>query len=90
MTRPSSLEQIKQFLQIDDDSVKANCFRLLLHLLKRTFDEESSSETDDDWNSFAPEKTEAEKAEERELAEVKKSAREDLFQFMGPIVQLVI
>ena len=41
-------------------------------------------------NSFSAEKTDEEKAEEHELDEVKKSAREDLFQFMGPIVQLVI
>ena len=90
MTRPSNLEQIKQFLQIDDENVKATCFRLLQHLLKRTFAENSSGEAEDEWNSFAPEKTDAEKAEEREFSEIKKSAREELFQFMGTIVQLVI
>jgi len=40
MTRPSSLEQLKQFLQIDDDTVKVNCFKLLHHIMCRTFDKE--------------------------------------------------
>ena len=39
---------------------------------------------------FEPDKTDEEKNEEQELIEVKKGVREDLFEFMGPIVQLVI
>lgn len=94
MTRPSSLEQIKQFMQIDDDTVKANCFGLLLHLLERTFDKNadaSGEDCEDEWSvSFAPEKTDEEKASEKELAGTRRTAQEDLFEFMGPIVQLVI
>lgn len=82
-------------MQIDDDTVKANCFRLLLHLLERAFDKNSVAGDDidceDEWSvSFNPEKTDAEKAREDELAEARKCAQEDLFQFMSPIVSLVI
>ena len=58
MTRPSSLEQIKSFLQIDDENVKTNCFKLLHNLLCRTFDKPAEN----DWSSvssagmFSPDK----------------------------------
>jgi hypothetical protein len=66
-------------LKIDDDTVKVNCFKLLHHILHRTFD----TATTTDWQgmasgNFSPKK-EASKSEEAELLEVKKSVREDLF-----------
>ena len=91
LTRPSSLEQIKEFLQIDDDAVKVNCFTLLRHILSRIFDPVQT----DSWSSlssgnFSPNKEASSKNEEQELADVKKSVKEDLFQFMSTIVQVVI
>ena len=91
MTRPSSLEQIKSFLQIDDEAVKTNCFKLLHNLLCRTFDKPAQN----DWNSvssagpFSPNK-ETSKSDEHELQEIKTSARDDIFQFVSPIIQNVI
>ena len=67
MTRPSSLERIKSFLQIDDEGVKTNCFKLLHNLLCRTFDKP----VENDWNSvssagvFSPDK-EAQRGDENE------------------------
>ena len=89
MTRPSSLESIKSFLKIDDDEVKTNCFKLLQHILSRTFD----SPQNNDWQSvssgFSLSK-EATKHDEQELVEFKKSVKAEMFVFMREVVQLVL
>lgn len=85
MTRPSSLESIKSFLQIDDEEVKTNCFKLLQHILSRTFD----SPQNNDWQSMSSGfslSKEASKNDEQELTEVKKSVKEEMFPFMREIV----
>lgn len=92
MTRPSSLAKIKSFLQVDDDSVKTNCFKFLHHVLCRTFDTTVSNEilSASSFGGFASANQDSKKTEEKELQEMKNSVKEELFQFMSEIVQLVI
>lgn len=82
MTRPSSLEQLKEFLKIDDDTVKTNCFNFLRHILSRTFDPVAT----DAWSSLSSGNFSPSKVEEKELQEVKKSVKNDLFNFMSTVV----
>ena len=85
MTRPSSLASIKSFMKVDDDEVKANCFRLLQHILSRTCDSPQNNECQSTSSGFSLSK-EATKSEEQELATMKKSVKEEMFPFMREIV----
>mmetsp|Transcript_8906 Transcript_8906/g.10938 ORF Transcript_8906/g.10938 Transcript_8906/m.10938 type:complete len:107 (-) Transcript_8906:832-1152(-) len=91
MTRPTSLSQIKTFLQNDDENVKTNCFRLLLHIMGLVF----NTNQDNDWQSMRSfsaynSNKDACKNEEQELQEIKKSVKDELSVFMSDIVQSVI
>ena len=86
LVRPSSLEQIKKSLQEDDDSVKTNCFKLLRNILTRAFDSDPSGEDLGYWNAPQSNNQEA----KNDDLEIKKTVREELFDFMSQIVQLVI
>lgn len=92
MTRPSSLAKIKSFLQVDDDDVKTNCFKLLHHILCRTFDASISNEmlSAGSFGGFSSFNTDSKKIDDKDLQEMKNSVKDDLFQFMSEIVQLVI
>lgn len=65
MTRPSSLEQIKSMLQIEDEDVKLNCFKLLHNMLCRSFDTPEPT----DWQSASSSAfgRESSKVDEQEL-----------------------
>lgn len=88
LTRPSSLSKIKQFLQDSDEEVKTNCFKLLHHILCRTFDVTACN----NWQSFSSlgafssSNKDSTKNEVRELQEAKKTVKEDLFLFMRDVV----